>query len=191
MVQGILSRQDETQRFKKRPHRELKKKWLNFPHPSPLIAVSLLILPLIAAGYFLWQGKEQASQAMRPPPKSPDLVIEAEEAEKIKALFETIRQANLKKDIDLFMSCYSLEFKDRKRKRLDTLESWKTFNYLDLTYDLKTQTISGDSAHVRVEWWMKISPKRSPKPKDNRAVLDTVLKREGGYWKIKEIQPIS
>lgn len=191
LVQGIPSQEHETQHFEKKPLRRLRKKWLNFPPPSPLIAVSLLILLLIVAGYFFWQRKEQTSQPMQPPSQSPDPVIETKEAEKIKSLFETIRQANLKKNIDLFMSCYSLDFKDRKRKRLDTLESWKTFNYLNLTYDLKTQTISGDTANVRVEWWMNISPKGTQKPEDNRTVLDVVLKREGDHWKIKEIQPIT
>ncbi len=191
LVQEIPSPEHETQRFEKKPLGRSQGKWLYFSHPSPLIAVSLLTLLLIVAGYFFWQSKEPNGQPMQPPSRSPDPVIETKEVEKIKSLFEAIRQANLKKNIDLFMSCYSLEFKDRERKRLDTLESWKKFNYLNLTYDLKTQRISVDTANVRVEWSMRISPKGTPKPEDNRTVLDVLLKREGDHWKIKEIQPTS
>ncbi len=191
LVQDTSSQEPDAQLFEKKPLRKLGKEWLRFPHPLPLITASVVILLAIGGGYFLWQRHDQTSQPMQPPSQSRDPVIETKEAEKIRSLFETIRQANLKKNIDLFMSCYSLDFKDRKRKRLDTLESWKTFNYLNLTYDLKTQTISGDTANVRVEWWMNISPKGTQKPEDNRTVLDVVLKREGDHWKIKEIQPIT
>ena len=191
MVQDTSSQEPDAQLFEKKPLRRLGKEWLRFPHPLPLITASVVILLAIGGGYFFWQRHDQTNQPMQPPSQSPDPVIETKEAEKIKSLFETIRQANLRKNIDLFMSCYSLDFKDRKRKRLDTLESWKTFNYLNLTYDLKTQTISGDTANVRVEWWMNISPKGTQKPEDNRTVLDVVLKREGDHWKIKEIQPIT
>ena len=89
------------------------------------------------------------------------------------------------------MSCYSLDFKDRKSKKLDTLENWKNFNYLDLTYRLKKQIISGDTANVRVEWLIKITKKGVGKSEDSRTVLDVVLKREGDRWKIKEIKPVS
>ena len=71
-----------------------------------------------------------------------------------------------------------------------TLNNWRTFNDLSLTHDLKSETISGDTANVRVEWLMKMSQERTGKPEDSRTILDVVLKREGDHWKIKEIQPI-
>jgi RNA polymerase subunit RPABC4/transcription elongation factor Spt4 len=191
LVQEIPSQEHDAPFFEKKDLRKLGKEWVKLSHPSPLITTSVVILLAIMGGYFLWQKHDQTSQPMTPPSQNPASVIETKEAEKIKSLFETIKQANLKKNIDLFMSCYSLDFKDRKRKRLDTLENWKTFHYLDLTYHLKEQTVSGDTANVRVEWLMKISQKGTGKPEDNRTVLDVVLKREGDHWKIKEIQPIS
>jgi ketosteroid isomerase-like protein len=117
--------------------------------------------------------------------------MKASEAERIGPLFETIKQANLKKDIDLFMSCYSLDFKDRKSKRFDILETWKNIPYLDLAYDLKEQTVYGDTASVRVEWLMKISQKGGQNPEVNRILLEVTLKREEALWKIQEIKPIS
>ena len=41
---------------------------------------------------------------------------EEQEIERIKALLENIRTANLQKNIDLFMSCYALDFKDREEQ---------------------------------------------------------------------------
>ena len=117
--------------------------------------------------------------------------MEDQEVEKIKSLFENIRQANLKKNIDLFMSCYSRDFSDREGKRLDALETWGFYNYLDLSYDLKNQTITGDIANVRLEWLIRISRKVSGQREDRRTLLDVILKREDGRWKIKEIKSVS
>ena len=114
-----------------------------------------------------------------------------QELEKISSLFENIRQANLQKNIDLFMSCFSRDFNGTEGKRKDTLKMWETFNYHDLSYDLKKQTISGDTADVRLEWLVRTSEKVSGKPHDGKTVLDVTLKREDGQWKIKEIRPVS
>jgi hypothetical protein len=155
----------------------------------PLMTVGGVIILVMIVVSLLWQKSYQTSRPAPPPHQSPPPVIEAIETEKIKSLFETIRQANLEKNIDLFISCYSLDFENIEKKRLDTLEGWKMFNYLSLTYDLKTETISGDTANVRVEWQMKVYQKRSKQPKESKTILDVVLKREGDLWKIKESKP--
>ncbi len=191
LVQETPPQEPEVHLFEKKSLRRLAKEWLKSPHPLHLISASVVILLIMIGGYFLWQRSFQTSKPIQPPLQDPPSLIEPKEAEKIQLLFETIKQANLKKNIDLFMSCYSIDFKDRKRKRLDTLESWKNFQYLDLTYQLKEQTVSGDTANVRVEWLMKVTQKGSRKQEVNRTLLDVILKREEDRWKIKEIKPIS
>ncbi|NWF92661.1 MAG: hypothetical protein HXY46_07075 [Syntrophaceae bacterium] len=166
--------------------------------PLPLmIAAGILIVAM--GGYLVWQKGPQPSSAISqkidtPPPSSPasqPAVTESQERERIRALFENIRQANLKKDIDLFMSCYSLDYPERKAKRAATLETWKDFDYLDLSYELKNQKISTHIASVRVEWRVRISQKSGGKTQESKAALDVQLKKEGGHWKIKETQPVS
>ena len=125
-----------------------------------------------------------------PSPPGPQTVTENKEVEKIGFVFENIRRANLQKNIDLFMSCFSRDFKGAERKRKDTLKMWETFNYHDLSYDLKKQTISGDTADVRLEWVIRTSERVGGKPNNGRTVLDVTLKREDGYWKIKGIKPV-
>jgi hypothetical protein len=116
---------------------------------------------------------------------------EEQETEKIRTLLEDIRKANLRKDIDLFMSCYSVDFKDPDEKRRSTLESWKTFTYLDLSYTLNKQTVSGDRANVTVEWVMKTFQANEAQPLGNRIVIDASLKKEDGRWRIKESKTAS
>jgi hypothetical protein len=163
--------------------------------PPLFILVASLILLMVLGGFTLWKKVLQPSrQASTELPSSiaapllPSASTKTHEVEKIKSLLEDIKQANLRKDIHLFMSCYSIDFKDRNGKRLATLESWKAFDYLDLSYDLKRQTISEDTADIRVEWVIDISEKMGGAPQKSKAVLDVLLMREEGHWKIKEIK---
>jgi hypothetical protein len=116
------------------------------------------------------------------------MVAETLEIEKIKGMLENIRQANLKKNIDLFLSCYSTDFKDREVKKKATLDNWKKFDYLDLSYDLRNPSISGDTAKAKVEWLIKIFPTTGGKPQESKTILDVLLKKEEGGWKIKEVK---
>ena len=121
----------------------------------------------------------------------PRSMSEAPEDEKIKSLFGKIRQANLEKRIDLFMSCYSADFKDKNGKRLETLETWDNFDYLDLSYELKSLLVKTQTAQVRVEWRINISPKNEGTPQKTTSLLEVTLKKEDGHWKIGEIKPVS
>jgi ketosteroid isomerase-like protein len=173
----------------------------NLLQPLPLMLVGVMIILIGTGGYLLWQehspsstasSREVAVSPSNPiPSQNRATAMESEEAEKIRKLFENIRQANLKKNIGLFMSCYSRDFEDKKGKRLATLETWESFNYLDLSYDLKKQTITGDTADVSVEWLIRTSPKKGGQPQDTRTVLNVTLSREEGNWKIREIKSSS
>ena len=73
-----------------------------------------------------------------------------------------------------------------KSKKRSTLENWKNFNYLDLSYNVKNQILSGDTADIEVEWRIKISQDKDGQPQENRMVIDASLKKEDGTWRIKE-----
>jgi hypothetical protein len=118
-------------------------------------------------------------------------IVEREGKEEIRGLLEKIRQANFQKNIDLFMSCYSTDFKDRESKRRTTLESWGNFNYLDLSYDLKRHSISGNTAIARIEWLIKISLKIGGQTQVTKTVLEVTFKKEEEGWKIREIKLVS
>jgi hypothetical protein len=166
--------------------------------PLTLTTGGVILLLIIAGAYLLWQHRPQfntpisAEVTPSPPPSPPDPqpVSENKGVEKIGSVFENIRRANLQKNIDLFMSCFSRDFEDAEGKRKDTLKMWKAFDYHDLSYDLKKQSISGDTADVRLEWVITTSKGVGGKPRTGRTVLDVVLKRQDGHWKIKEIKPV-
>ena len=173
-----------------------------FFRPLPVLAASAVIILMAAAGYSLLSQQKQSD---RPIPKEetvalpstppsanrPPAVSNRQEVEKIGSLFENIRQANLQKDIDLFVSCFSRDFNGMDGKRRETLKMWESYNYLNLSYHLKKQTFSGDTANVTLEWLVSTSQKTGGQPQEGRTVLDVTLKREEGLWKIKEIKPLS
>ncbi len=139
-------------------------------------------------------SKEITVAAPPPPPSnatpSDHVAAETVEIGKIKGLLEKIRQANLRKDIDLFLSCYASNFKDREGKKKATLAHWKNFDYIDLSYDLRDPSISANTAKARVEWLIKISPYSGGRPLESKTILDVILRKEEGEWKIEEVKSI-
>jgi len=165
-------------------------------------AITAGILILIAVGvHFLATKNVKTSHSqgsmkisdMKPSAQGqlPVSLPEAQEEEKIKSLFETIRRANLEKKIDLFMSCYAADFKDRSEKRAAIVETWNNFDYLDLSYDLKTVAVTSQTAQVRVEWRIGVSPRDGGTSEKTMSLLDVTLKKEDGHWRIEEIKRVS
>lgn len=122
-------------------------------------------------------------------PKTP--ASDDKEIENIKNLLENIRQANLRKNIDLFMSCYSAGFKDREGKKKETLRNWENFTYINLSYTLREHSISADTAGAKVAWVVVYSSKGGGPTQQSETVLDVTLNKEPGGWKIKNIKPTS
>jgi hypothetical protein len=169
--------------------------------PFTVLVISGFVILFGIGGYFLYQWYSQPARVIAKeivtPVSSPSLSrrsqtgLADQEIEKIKSLFEKVKQANLQQNIDLFMTCFSRNFTNREKKRLEALKTWSHFNYIDLSYDLKKQMISGDTADIQLEWLVKTSKKVGGKPEENRIVFDTILKKENGDWKIQEIRPVS
>lgn len=210
MKRGIKFRQkrlkDHQQILSLLPHQRegefiFPKSTWNFYRPLTFLIASLC-LALIGGGlYWVWpkhskpdkpNTKEIVISSSLPPSSNHSPLSnskEEQEFEKIKSVFENIRLANLQKNINLFMSCFSSDFKDLEGKRMDTLKTWENFSYLHLSYDLKKQTISGETAQVRLEWSIRTLKKVTGQLQDDRALMDVSLKKEDGRWKVKEINP--
>jgi len=143
-----------------------------------------------------FRSREESSTISKEAPPSPLPLpdasktpsTEVREIRNIKTLLESIRQANLQKDIDLFISCYASDFGNLEGRKRTTLAYWEKFNYVDLSYDLKDPSISAETAKARVEWVIKTSAKGGGRPQENKSVLDVTFKKEDGGWKIKEVK---
>jgi ketosteroid isomerase-like protein/RNA polymerase subunit RPABC4/transcription elongation factor Spt4 len=187
------------------------KRKLKKDYPRTAFNWSGISIILIAAGYLLWSiyshvwpkrpdpmvtpfPKEMAAPLVPTSTAIPPAPLPSQEAyvrEQIVELLEKIRKANLEKDIHLFMSCYSKDFKEWEEKKKTTLESWGNFNFLNLTYDLKTCSISGNVVIARVEWLIRFSQKNGGTSQDSKTALEVTLKKEEGAWKIEGIKSLS
>ena len=141
------------------------------------------------------EGSSSISKEAAPAPPSPSLAdvpktpsAEAQEVGSIKTLLESVRQSNLKKDIDLFVSCYASDFENMEGRKRATIAYWEKFNYLDLSYDVRNLSISVETAKARVEWLIKTSLRGGGQYQENKSVLDVAFKKEDGKWKIKEVK---
>lgn len=156
---------------------------------SPLNLAIVCVIVVVGVLGYQWttrSGDTSVSPSAVSSSADPASQREEQEIETIKALLENIRQANLQKNIDLFMSCYALDFKDRESKKRSQLEIWKNLHYLDLSYHVKNQILSGDTADIEVEWWIKTSRDKNGPPQEGVTVINASLKKEEGAWRIKE-----
>jgi len=139
---------------------------------------------------------KEAAPAPPPPvpevPKTPSAETQeiGKEVGNIMTLLEDVRQSNLKKDIYLFVSCYASDFQNMEERRRATIAYWEKFNYLDLSYNLKDISLSGETAKARVEWLIKTSSKNGGPAQQNKSILEVSFKKEDGKWKIKEAKPV-
>ncbi|MCX8117201.1 MAG: hypothetical protein N3G78_04610 [Desulfobacterota bacterium] len=211
-IKGNLLQEEEAQaNFHKRTLEEQLRKGrllrkVRRDYPRTILNWGGMAIIAIAVGYFLWStyAHLKESRGGSPPgvavkeastnPASSDTSPssspgrEKEEEGEIKSLLENIRLANLRRDIDLFMSCYGKDFKDREGKRRSTLNSWEKYTFLHLEYDLSDLSISGDRAKGRVQWRLKFAPKGGGPPQESRTTLETIFLKEEGRWKIGEIK---
>ena len=130
---------------------------------------------------------KEASPAV--PSSALPVVLLPQEIQKLLDLLEDIRQANLKKEINLLMSCYASDYKDQEERRRTALQSWSKYNYLDLDYVLKLESVTIDSAKARVEWRIRSIPMSGGQPEEGKTVLDVVFQKERNRWKIQEVSP--
>ena len=117
------------------------------------------------------------------------VVLLPQEIQKLLDLLEDIRQANLKKNISLLMSCYASDYKDPEERRKTALQSWERYNYLDLDYVLKVESISINAAKARVEWRIRSIPITGGQAEQGKSVLNVIFRKEKREWKIKEVAP--
>jgi hypothetical protein len=173
--------------------------------PKPLLVGAILLVVLIFGYFFVKRAmvsapaSASATSSITAPitTSSPgpglrtETRTEEQEAERIKGLLENIRQANLREDIDLFMSCYAADFKGLEKKKRTTLESWEQSDYLDLSYRLKSRALTENTAKIQVEWLIRTARSATGQLEEGQLLLEALLKKEGDLWKIKEIKTLS
>jgi hypothetical protein len=188
------------------------------PFYYSLHGILSIILVLMVAAYFLIShfltgervgprtpGSEKTIESPQSPEKESSTISEEssptipssalpvallpQEMQKLLDLLENVRQANLKKNISLLMSCYASDYKDWEERRRTALQSWEKHNYLELDYVLKVESMSTNDVKARVEWRIRTIPVRGGELEEGKSVLNVIFQKEKKEWKIKEVTP--
>jgi hypothetical protein len=102
----------------------------------------------------------------------------------IRRVFETIKQANLTENIDLFMSCYSTGFPGYQEKRNNTLKTWQDYDMTKLDFTLSNLTATQNRAEITVNWQINAFSPGSGQTENFNTTNSVTLQNESGQWKI-------
>lgn len=126
------------------------------------------------------------------PPAAPAPTPEVSLADEVRETLSTLREAQLKNDIILFMSCYSYLYPSLDKKRETTLEYWKDFKFLDLNFVIDdVKPLGPDNALARVTWTMQIQNRQSQDFDSFTQVYRVVLAKELGKWRVRSIKDMT
>jgi hypothetical protein len=108
--------------------------------------------------------------------------------EEVKGILEQIREAQLKKDITLFLNVYSPSFPNIDKKKESILKTWHRYNYLDMRFHIKD--IQKPNSHTivsRIAWDITFVNIRSKKK--STLVMDYTIhfSNVSGRWLIQEL----
>ncbi len=92
-----------------------------------------------------------------------------------------MREAQLRKDIVLFMSVYSLTYPELDEKRASTLKSWERFDFTNLVFTVdKIQPIDPDNAIAEVTWYMDTKNRRTQDLSSSSQIFQVRFAKEQG-----------
>jgi hypothetical protein len=134
--------------------------------------------------------------AETPAPAAPQAPQTQEEsATQLKAdlqkILSTLREAQLHKNIDLFMGVYSPAFPGLDQKAKDTLAAWKNYDYLNLVFtidDLKP--IDADNAVATVTWYIDTKNLATQEINTYTQTYQVRFVKESGQWRIRALEEV-
>jgi hypothetical protein len=147
------------------------------PHPgAPTPVTSVPITP----------ANPLSLPGQAPLPLPPSVTPPADEG--VRRVFETIKQANLTENIDLFMSCYSPAFSGYQEKRNSTLQTWQEYDMTKLDFTLSNLTVNQNRAEVTVNWQISAFSPGTSQTENFNSNHSVTLLNEGGQWKILNLR---
>lgn len=114
----------------------------------------------------------------------------SEQADLIKVL-DQIREAQLKKDIHMFMEAYSPDFPGFAQKREMTLIIWGKFTYIDAQFKL-TELQQENPATIlgKVIWNIKVQDQKTGEVKVVTKSYGVTFAKQSGKWLVQKLEKI-
>jgi len=116
---------------------------------------------------------------------------EASLQEQLEGMLKDLREAQLKKDIILYLSCYSYLFPNLDQKRKDALRYWERFTFHQLMFSLEDVKAMGeDKAYAKVTWEIQVQGMRSEESEEITQIYKVGFSRELGRWRIRSLREV-
>lgn len=153
-------------------------------------AAAILIVIITGAGLLGFQNMRGKGVKPSPPVQKAQSAKNQVQApgisarESIEVVFDIIRQANIRKNINLYASCFSPAFPSIEERKNKMLNNWKQYDFNKISFMLTEVVIDKDRADVTVDWLIDASSTRSGKKQKVSAKSEVQLRNENGVWRI-------
>jgi hypothetical protein len=106
-------------------------------------------------------------------------------------LLSQIQEAQLKKDIHMFMAAYSPDFPGLVQKKETTLNIWKKYTYVDSQFKL-TDLLQKNPLTIvgKVIWNIKAKDQKTGTTRNVTKAYSVIFSKESGKWLIQRIEKI-
>jgi ribosomal protein L37E len=150
-------------------------------HPSRFLSLIVLVL-LILGGIYFWRNflaKVPTSAISTPASTQVDL------GPQVQRIAEKIRAAQLNKDINKWLSCYSSSYPNLGQLENRQLEMWKNYDIKEVSYHISNvQQIGAKEAKADIVWNIQLYDQRSHDYTLVRQKYQVALEKGPGGWKI-------
>jgi hypothetical protein len=125
------------------------------------------------------------------PAPEPAPPAEASLKEQLQKELSILREAQLRKDIFLFMSVYSHTYPELDAKRASTMKAWEHFDFTNLVFTIdKIQPIDPDNAIAEVTWYMDTKNLQTQDLSSSSQIFQVRFAKEQDKWRIRSLEEV-
>jgi hypothetical protein len=160
----------------------------------PKWLIGLLGLVILAGVYYVWPKaptKPLVTSPVSPPVAAPTTEKTDTLQRDVERLAERIRAAHMKKDMSLFISCYSTAYPNMGDLERQTYENWKNFDFKNVSYNISNlRRVGPNQAEADLVWNFQLYNNQTKASEMHRSVFNVMLEESGGTWKIRDSKDI-
>jgi hypothetical protein len=150
------------------------------PPPAPLVA-----------------PKAEAPAAVPPaaptpaPAPAPEAQVTGDLRMELLGVLSTLREANLKKDINLYLSVYSPQFPNLEEKRKNMLKIWETYDYPSIVFTLDDiKPVDTNNLDTKATWYLDAKNRSTGATTSVKQTYQIRFTKEHGKWRIRSLEEL-
>ena len=149
------------------------------------LAGAAIVIILLLIVIFSRIGTTPAPPSPPPPTLATPGAPAASLQDQLEYVLATLRNAQLEKNIDRFMSVYSQSFPTYDLKRQDTLKYWQGYDFTNLVFTVsKVQATDPDHATASVIWYVDVRNRQNKELSSATQKYQVQFVKENGNWRI-------